>query len=133
MSICRYRIVPLMPICRYCIGLLTPICRYCFGSNLALEITPQTGQIAYSNRNGGQYGSSNREGASEASDALGLGRSNFGQGHVFRVRTKPSKQPLGLVACGVPIEKVQAKRAMHSDWGGPTLDKAMYSWFELSP
>ena len=32
------------------------------------------------------------------------------------VRTKPSKQPLGLVARGVPIEKVQAKRAMHSDW-----------------
>ena len=115
-SICRYRIVPLMPICRYCIGLLTPICRYCFGSNLALEITPQTGQIAYSNRNGGQYGSSNREGASEASDALGLGRSNFGQGRVFRVRSKPSKQPLGLVARGVPIEKVRAKRAMHSDW-----------------
>ena len=133
MSICRYRIVPLMPICRYCIGLLTPICRYCFGSNLALEITPQTGQIAYSNRNGGQYGSSNREGVSEASDALGLGRSNFGQGHVFRVRSKPSKQPLGLVARGVPIEKVQAKRAMHSDWGGSTFDKAMYLWFKLSP
>ena len=50
---------------------------------------------------------------------LGLGRSNFGQGHVFRVRSKPSKQPLGLVARGVPIEKV---RAMHLDWGGPTLD-----------
>ena len=65
---------------------------------------------------------------SEASDALGLGRSNFGQGHVFRVRSKPSKQPLGLVARGVPIEKVRAKRAMHSDWGGPTLVKAMYSW-----
>ena len=47
---------------------------------------------------------------------------NFGQGRVFRVRTKPSKQPLGLVARGVPIEKVWAKRAMHSDWGGPTLD-----------
>ena len=45
-----------------------------------------------------------------------LGRSNFGQGHVFRVRTKPLKQPLGLVARGVPIEKVRAKRAMHSDW-----------------
>merc|ERR1711942_439248 len=105
-----------MPICRYCIGLLTPICRYCFGSNLALEITPQTGQIAYSNRNGGQYGSSNREGASEASDALRLGRSNFGQGRVFRVRSKPSKQPLGLVTCGLPIEKVRAKRAMHLDW-----------------
>ena len=30
-SICRYRIIPLMPICRYCIGLLTPICRYCIG------------------------------------------------------------------------------------------------------
>ena len=29
---------------------------------------------------------------------------------------------------GVPIEKVQVKQAMHSDWGGPTLDKAMYSW-----
>ena len=41
--------------------------------------------------------------------------SNFGQGRVFRVRSKPSKQPLGLVARGVPIEKVQAKRAMHSD------------------
>ena len=47
---------------------------------------------------------------------------NFGQGRVFRVQTKPSKQPLGLVARGVPIEKVRAKRAMHSDWGGPTLD-----------
>ena len=57
-------------------------------SNVALEITPQTGQIAYSNRNGGQYGSSNRESASEVSDALGLGRSNFGQGRVFRVRNK---------------------------------------------
>ena len=42
--------------------------------------------------------------------------SNFGQGRVFRVRSKPSKQPLGLVARGVPIEKVRAKRAMHSDW-----------------
>merc|ERR1712120_26209 len=41
---------------------------------------------------------------------------NFGQGRVFRVRTKPSKQPLGLVARGVPIEKVRAKRAMHLDW-----------------
>ena len=41
---------------------------------------------------------------------------NFGQGRVFRVRTKPSKQPRGLVARGVPIEKVRAKRAMHSDW-----------------
>ena len=133
MSICRYRIVPLMPICRYCIGLLTPICRYCFGSNLALEITPQTGQIAYSNRNGGQYGSSNREGASEASDALGLERSNFGQGHVFRVQSKPSKQPLGLVNMGVPIEKVQAKRVMHPDCGGPTLVNAMYLGFEGSP
>ena len=50
------------------------------------------------------------------SDALGLGRFNFGQGHVFRVRSKPSKQSLGLVARGVPIEKVRAKRAMHSDW-----------------
>ena len=49
--------------------------------------------------------SSNREGASEASDALKLGRYNFGQGHVLRVRTKPLKQPLGLVARGVPIEK----------------------------
>ena len=29
---------------------------------------------------------------------------------------------------GVPIEKVRVKRAMHLDWGGPTLDKAMYSW-----
>ena len=55
-------------------------------------------------------------------------RSNFGQGRVFRARSKPSKQPLGLVARGVPIEKVQAKRTMHSDWGGPTLDKAIYSW-----
>ena len=44
------------------------------------------------------------------------------------VRTKPLKQPLKLVVLGVPIEKVRAKRAMHSDWGGPTLDKAMYSW-----
>ena len=34
---------------------------------------------------------------------------------------------------GVPIEKVQAKQAMHSDWGGSTLDKAMYLGFELSP
>ena len=58
---------------------------------------------------------------------------NCRQGHVFMVRTKPSKQPLGLVAHGVPIEKVRAKRAMHSDWGGPTLDKAMYFWVELSP
>ena len=38
-----------------------------------------------------------------------LGRSNFGQGHLFMVRTKPSKQPLGLVVRGVPIEKVRAK------------------------
>ena len=38
------------------------------------------------------------------------------RGRVFRVRSKPSKQPLGLVARGVPIEKVRAKRAMHSDW-----------------
>ena len=67
------------------------------------------------------------------SDALGLGRSNFGQGHVFRVQTKPSKQPLGLVVFGVPIEKVRVKRAMHSDWRGPTVDKAMYLGFELSP
>ena len=67
------------------------------------------------------------------SDALGLGRSNFGQGHVFRVRSKPSKQPLGPVNMGVPIEKVRAKRAMHSDWGGPTLDKAVYLGFEVSP
>ena len=50
------------------------------------------------------------------------------RGRVFRVRSKPSKQPLGLVARGVPIEKVRAKRAMHSDWGGPTLVKVMYSW-----
>ena len=62
------------------------------------------------------------------SDALGLGRSNFGPLWQIRVRTKPSKQPLGLVARGVPIEKVRAKRAMHSDWGGPTLVKVMYSW-----
>ena len=52
---------------------------------------------------------------------------------VFRVRSKPSKQPLGLVVRGVPIEKVRAKRAMHSDWGGPTLDKALYLGFEVSP
>ena len=32
------------------------------------------------------------------------------------VQTKPLKQPLGLVARGVPIEKVRAKRVMHSDW-----------------
>ena len=38
------------------------------------------------------------------------------RGRVFRVRSKPSKQPLGLVARGVPIEKVRAKRAMHWDW-----------------
>ena len=76
------------------------------GSNLALETTPQTGRVWCSNR----------EGASEASDALGLGRSNFGPLWQIRVQTKPSKQPLGLVTCGVPIEKVQAKRAMHSDW-----------------
>ena len=57
-----------------------------------------------------------------------IGRFNCRQGHVFMVRTKPSKQPLGLVTRGVPIEKVRAKRVMHSDWGGPTLDKAMYSW-----
>ena len=38
---------------------------------------------------------------------------NCRQGHVFMVQTKPSKQPLGLVARGVPIEKV---RVMHSDW-----------------
>ena len=50
------------------------------------------------------------------------------RGCVFRVRSKPLEQPLGLVACGVPIEKVRAKRAMHLDWGGPTLVKAMYSW-----
>ena len=55
------------------------------------------------------------------------------QGHVFMVQTKPSKQPLRLVVHGVPIEKVRAKRTMHSDWGGPTLDKAMYLWFKLSP
>ena len=59
-----------------------------------------------------------------------LGRSNFGHGHVFMVQTKPSKQPLGPVAHGVPIEKVRAKRAMHSDWGGPSFDKAMYLWFD---
>ena len=98
-SICRYRIVPLMPICRYCIGLLTPICRYCFGSNLALEITPQTGQIAYSNRNGGQYGSSNREAASKASDALGLG--------AWRCR------------------RVEPQAPRSGAWGGSTSDKAM--------
>ena len=34
-----------------------------------------------------------------------LGRFNFRQGHVSMVQTKPSKQPLGLVAHGVPIEK----------------------------
>ena len=45
-----------------------------------------------------------------------IGRFNCRQGHVFMVRTKPSKQPLGLVAHGVPIEKVRAKWAMHSDW-----------------
>ena len=55
------------------------------------------------------------------------------QSHVFMVQTKPSKKPLGPVVRGVPIEKVRAKRAMHSDWGGPTLDKAMYLGFELSP
>ena len=32
------------------------------------------------------------------------------------VQSKPSKQPLWLVARGVPIEKVQVKQAMHSDW-----------------
>ena len=62
-----------------------------------------------------------------------LGMFCFGQDHVFMVRTKPSKQPLGPVASGVPIEKVQAKQVMHSDWGGQTLDKAMYLWFEISP
>ena len=62
-----------------------------------------------------------------------LGRSNFGQGHVFMVRTKPSKQLLGLVAHGVPIEKVRGKRAMHLDWGGLIFDKAMYLGFEVSP
>ena len=41
---------------------------------------------------------------------------NCRQCHVFMVWTKPSKQPLGVVACGVPIEKLRAKRAMHSDW-----------------
>ena len=35
-----------------------------------------------------------------------LGRLKFGQGHVFMVQTKSSKQPLGPVTCGVPIEKV---------------------------
>ena len=34
-----------------------------------------------------------------------LGRFNFRQGHVSMVRTKPSKQHLGLVVRGVPIEK----------------------------
>ena len=53
---------------------------------------------------------------SEASDALGLGRPNFGQSHVFMVRTKPSKQPLRPVTCGVPIEKVWPKATQHSDW-----------------
>ena len=62
-----------------------------------------------------------------------IGRFNCRQGHVFMVQSKPLKQPLGLVAHGLPIKKVRAKRAMHSDWGGPTLDKAMYLWFELSP
>ena len=32
------------------------------------------------------------------------------------VRTKPSKQPLGLVARGVPIEKVSPKAMWHSEW-----------------
>ena len=60
-------------------------------------------------------------------------RFNCRQGHIFMVRTKPLKQPLGLVAHGVPIENVRAKQAMHSDWGCSTLDKAMYLGFELSP
>ena len=47
-----------------------------YGSNSALKTTPRTGRAWCSNR----------EGASEASDALGLGRSNFGQGHVFMGR-----------------------------------------------
>ena len=55
------------------------------------------------------------------------------RGRVFRVRSKPSKQPLGPVNMEVPIENVQAKPAMHSDWGGPTLDKAVYLGFEVSP
>ena len=38
-----------------------------------------------------------------------LGRFSFRQGHVFMVQTKFSKQPLGLVVRGVPIEKVRAK------------------------
>ena len=62
-----------------------------------------------------------------------IGSFNCRQGHVFMVQTKPLKAPLGLVACGVPIEKVRAKRAMRSDWGGPTLDKAVYLGFEVSP
>ena len=74
-----------------------------------------------------------------------IGRFNCRQGHVFMVRTKPSKQPLGLVAHGVPKEKVWMKAMRYWDWalgaagapkgawGGSTLDKAMYSWLELSP
>ena len=57
-----------------------------------------------------------------------IGKFNCRQGHISIVQTKPLKQPLRLVTHGVPIEKVQAMQAMHSDWGGPTLDKAMYSW-----
>ena len=45
-----------------------------------------------------------------------IGRFNCRQGHVFMVRTKPSKQPLGLVTCGVPIEKVWPKALRPSDW-----------------
>ena len=67
------------------------------------------------------------------SDTLGLGRSNFGPLWQIRVQTKPSKQPLGLVNMGVPIEKGRAKQAMHLDWGGPTLDKVMDIGFEVSP
>ena len=32
------------------------------------------------------------------------------------VRSKPSKQPFGLVVHGVPIEKVWPKAMRHSDW-----------------
>ena len=48
------------------------------------------------------------------SDALGLGRSNFGQGRVFRVQSKPSKQPIGLWSCGWFIsQKIANSYANH--------------------
>ena len=28
---------------------------------------------------------------------------------------------------------IEKERVMHSDWGGPTLDKAVYLGFEVSP